>query len=514
MNFVDGKEYQGYLCMWSEKPVSVFVSLEGRDGTIRSSQPELQVSGNEWKRYDFVLHSKAGDPSGRFAIRLKAPGSVVIGHAFLQPGEWGRFKGLPLRRDVLEGLIDQGISVLRYGGSMVNAAEYRWKKMIGPREKRPPYRGTWYPYSSNGWGIVDFLNLCEAAGFLSIPDFNIDETPADMADFVEYVNGPAESEWGAKRVADGHREPYRLKQIELGNEERVDEKHFGKFKALAEAIWAKDPGMILVVGDFLYSRPITDPMKFDGAASRITSLSAHQQILKLAKAHNSEVWFDVHIDTEGPNASPSARSLFSYVDAIDKLADGARHHVVVFELNANNHEQRRALANAAALGAIMRDGRIPVALSANCLQPDGQNDNGWNQGLLFLDQSSVWVQPPGYVTRMMARNYLPRVIEAKVEGRDAKLSVTATKSEGGKELVLQVVNLDSQARASEIRVEGFVPLRDVAEVMELAGPLDARNTADRKDRIKPNQIAWRHGMKDGVMKIEFAGQSFTVIRMQ
>src|SRR5206468_614921 len=156
--------------------------------------------------------------------------------------------------------------------------------------------------------------LCEAGGFLAIPDFNIDETPADMADFVEYVNGPVGSEWGAKRVADGHREPYRLKQLELGNEEGVDEKYFQKFKALAEAIWAKDPGMILVVGDFVYSRPIADAMKFDGAASRITSLAAHQQILKLAKEHNREVWFDVHIDTEGPNSSPSARNLFSYVD--------------------------------------------------------------------------------------------------------------------------------------------------------------------------------------------------------
>ena len=46
-----------------------------------------------------------------------------------------------MRRDVAEGLIDQGITVLRYGGSMVNNAEYRWKKMIGPRDRRPPYRG-------------------------------------------------------------------------------------------------------------------------------------------------------------------------------------------------------------------------------------------------------------------------------------------------------------------------------------------------------------------------------------
>ncbi|HXP61845.1 MAG TPA: hypothetical protein VN829_15225 [Dongiaceae bacterium] len=29
-----------------------------------------------------------------------------------------------------EALIDEGITVLRYGGSMVNDPHYRWKKMI------------------------------------------------------------------------------------------------------------------------------------------------------------------------------------------------------------------------------------------------------------------------------------------------------------------------------------------------------------------------------------------------
>ena len=35
-------------------------------------------------------------------------------------------------------------------------------------------------------------------------------------------------------------------------------------------------------------------------------------------------------------------------------------------------------------------GGPPVTTSANCLQPDGQNDNGWDQGLLFLNPSQVW----------------------------------------------------------------------------------------------------------------------------
>src|SRR5262249_24697181 len=148
---------------------------------------------------------------------------------------------LPVRRDVAEGLIEQGVTVLRYGGSMVNAPEYRWKKKIGPRGRRPQYKGHWDPHSTDGWGVIHFLDLCEPAGFLGIPDFNIDESPQDMADFVEYVNGPAGSEWGRRRAADGHARPYALRHIELGNEERVDEAYFAKFKSLAEAIWAKDP---------------------------------------------------------------------------------------------------------------------------------------------------------------------------------------------------------------------------------------------------------------------------------
>ena len=40
------------------------------------------------------------------------------------------------------------------------------------------------------------------------------------------------------------------------------------------------------------------------------------------------------------------------------IADGAKFKVAVFELNANSHGMRRALANALAIQAIERDGRI------------------------------------------------------------------------------------------------------------------------------------------------------------
>eukprot|EP00665_Eupelagonemidae_sp_cell47_P011357 gene11357-2430_t len=40
-----------------------------------------------------------------------------------------------------------------------------------------------------------------------------------MADLVEYCWGDEKTKWGALRHADGHPEPYRLRYVELGNEQ-------------------------------------------------------------------------------------------------------------------------------------------------------------------------------------------------------------------------------------------------------------------------------------------------------
>jgi hypothetical protein len=357
----------------------------------------------------------------------------------------------------------------------------------------------------------------EAAGFLGVPDFNIDESPRDMADFVEYANGPAETEWGRRRAADGHAGPYGLKFLQLGNEERVDDAYYAKFAAIAEAVWATDPQITLVVGDFAYNRLIDDPMRFTGADSRITSLAAHQRILVLAKRHDREVWFDVHVWTDGPGAHASLKALPTYLDALEKLANGAKHQVVVFELNANNHAQRRALANAQAIGAVTRDGRLPVVASANCLRPDGQNDDGWDQGLLFLKPSKTWLQPPGYVTRMVARYDLARTAGVELTGGAGNdtLDVTATRSEDGKRLTLRVVNLGDRARSARIRLDGYMPSLAVAETVELSARPDATNTASDPERVKHVQGEWRHGITDGATApYSFPPHSVTVLGFQ
>ncbi|HOS95391.1 MAG TPA: DUF1080 domain-containing protein, partial [Armatimonadota bacterium] len=256
MAFLRDHDYEG--CLWARCPRSTRLAIEAQTASGEASLARAVVSlpAGDWQRLTFTLSPDTGTESGRLAILLEEPGQVDLGYVSLLPGEWGRFHGLPVRRDVGEALQRQGLTVLRYGGCIVNTDQYRWKSMIGPRDRRQPYRGFWYPYSTNGWGIIDFVDFCRAAGFLAIPAFNMGETPEDMRDFVEYMNGPSYSEWGRRRAADGHPEPYGLRFIQLGNEEAVNEEYFARFRPMAEAIWTADPDITIVVGDFLYSELI------------------------------------------------------------------------------------------------------------------------------------------------------------------------------------------------------------------------------------------------------------------
>ena len=515
MNFVAKRPYDGSVWAKAEHATVMSVVFEDRTGTAVLAEEQLSVKAGEWQRLQFALTPKKSDSRGQLKISMKHPGSVALGYVFLQPGEWGRFKGLPVRRDVTEALIGHGLTVLRYGGSMVNCPEYRWKQMIGPRDRRPPYKGTWYPQSTNGWGIIDFLTFCEAAGFLGIPDLNMDETPQDMADFVEYVNGPADSEWGARRAADGHPAPFKLKYLQLGNEEAVNEVYWQKFKPLAEAIWSRDPDIIPVVGDFAYGQHIADPYDFPGAPT-IRSLAAHKKILEFARDKKKPVWFDIHIWNDNlRDADPQIEVLSGLIGWLEKLAPGADFRVCVFEENSGNHLWRRGLAHARTVNRLERFGeKVPIVCAANCLQPDGQNDNGWDQGLVFLSPSAVWSQPSAYVTQMIAKNNLPRCVATDCQSPGDALDVTARMSDDGTVLGLQVVNSDNRPLSTRLKTTGFNIQGRVVRISQISGLLDEGNTEADPHRIVSRDREWRPVVDDDGTTYVFPPQSFSVLRFE
>ncbi|GHH38699.1 RICIN domain-containing protein [Lentzea cavernae] len=509
---VGGKQYEGKVTLRTDRRQTIVLALQSEDGSRTYARTSVRATGTGWQTYNFSLVPSRTDAHARFVVELTAAGSIDIGYSFLQPGTWGRYRGLPVRKDVAEMMVQQGLQAIRFGGcansGCGDVSEYKWKTMIGDPVTRPVTKGFWYPYESNGWGIFEFLRLGEAMGIEAVPSLNIDETPQDVADLMQYLYGPASSPWGAKRAADGHRAPYAVNRIQLGNENAIDEPYWRKFRALAEVIWAHDPKIKLVVGDFTYSDVIVDPFRFTGGG-KVNTLAAHQKILDLARERGTEVQFDIHLWTQNVRDVPSQiRALDSYADQLGKISPGANYKVVVFELNADSHDLARAIGNAYAINALQRRPKVDVIASANALQVDGQNDNGWNQGLVFFNQLQVWGQPPYYVHQMKRASSQPGVLRTDVTGGDELFDVTALTSPDGRKLTIDVVNGTDAPLTYTVQLDG---LRGRAAVSVLQGRPTAVNTAGNPRNTVPEQSTV--DLSSGSVTHTFPARSFTSFRI-
>jgi len=108
-------------------------------------------------------------------------------------------------------------------------------------------------------------------------------------------------------------------------------------------------------------------------------------------------------------------------------------------------------------------------------------ENGWDQGLLFLNQSNVWLQPPGYVAQMYAANYQPVEVQSSVADPNNDLDVSAQCSQDGGKLVLKVVNLNNAPESATINLSAFMPTNPVAVVQVLL--LNKVQSTPRRPRL-------------------------------
>jgi alpha-L-arabinofuranosidase len=491
-----GKPYEGFAYLEAAGEAAVTFALLDDDGkAIAEEEVVLKAGAPAFTRVDFALTPRRDAAKGRFAILLRKPGAVRVDQVFLQPGPWGRFRGLPVRKDLADGLLAEGLTLLRYGGSMVNAPEYRWKNMIGPRELRPPYRGTWYPDSTNGWGIIDFIAFCEKASLLAVPALNIEETPQALSDFIEYVNGPAESAWGRRRAEDGHPAPFGLRHVEIGNEETLDEHYLERFRILSNAMHARDPGLTFIIAAWFDEK--------NPVSQKLIEASRGKQVL-----------WDVHVGGDGlRDADRDGKAIERMRHLFREWCPEAGVRVCILEENGGRHDLQRALGHAHMVSTMERLGDfVLIDCPANCLQALGQNDNGWDQGQLFYLPGKAWGMPPYHAQQMIAACHRPLAVAAEASGAGDALDVTATRSEDGRSVVLKLVNLEGSAVKASIEVAGFGPSSPTARVTVLSGELAGRNTPDEPERIVPRERMIRAAGARWPLELE--PHSFTVVEIE
>lgn len=257
------------LTLWAKGPVAfanhVKAQLRSEDGTTILGEATLAGTINHtgWNKLTATIRATDSDKKGQLVLLTDVSGRLQLDMVSLFPYTWKNRKN-GLRPDLAQLLANTKPSFLRFPGGCYVEGEgtydnaFQWKKTIGPIEERPGHMNqNWRYFSSDGLGFDEYLQLCEDLGVAPMFvvnvglghgfTFSLEETKAlvqDALDAIEYANGDASTEWGAKRVANGHPEPYNLKFIEIGNEnyqanaaqqsDRYAERYYMFYKAIKE----------------------------------------------------------------------------------------------------------------------------------------------------------------------------------------------------------------------------------------------------------------------------------------
>ncbi|MFD2873197.1 alpha-L-arabinofuranosidase C-terminal domain-containing protein [Mucilaginibacter ximonensis] len=495
-----GQKFQGSVFFKAnglKGPVTI--ALQNAAGTKTCAAQQIKGITSAWKKYPFTLTTNATDPHARFSISIDKKGKLTIDQATLMSTGASQFEGQPLRADIAHKMQEEGLNFVRYGGTMVNAPDYKWKNMVGPRDKRPIYEGHWYPYTSNGFGIAEFVDYCNAAGYDPAFAINVEEKPEDIADMLQYLTGGVNTSWGKKRAEAGHPAPYRLKYIELGNEEVIwgdlknDYQHYAeRFNLLYDVIHKNNPDIKVICAAWWRPR----------------SLDNMELVFKAIDGR-ADYW-DLHTDADNADAGTKVdHDLQNMKDLFLKWNPNTKMKVTIFEENGGLHNLQRALGHATTLNAVRRHGDfVLTSCAANGLQALGQNDNGWDQGQIFFTPSKVWGMPPFYATQMAAKNHEPLRVETNVEG---DLDVTATRDEQGNTLVLHAVNTKGKAVTTKVDLKGFAGAGKV-KVYTLKGDLKAENTPEHPTAISTKETIIP--CSGNSLTYTFAANSYTILRFE
>ena len=508
-----GKEYDGILRACSKSPVTIYLSLRDNDGNILAEKPYTLKGDGSYEKIEFALTPSDEALEGSFGISLKSKGCIDLGYAFLQPGEWGRVNGYPLRKEFVDAVKQQGIKAIRYNGSMVDFGadpyNYRWKKMMGPiDERRITYRSGFSLYATHSFAFIEMMQLAEVLGAKCIIGMSMDETSQDISDFVEYANGDASSKWGAQRVADGHPEPYNLKYIQVDNERVITAGYVEAMKKFALAAWKVDPEMTIMTSLNIHG------VKYEKGSAE------YELALKLVKwfvaqGKGDKLAWDPHFDggVLGFASSDNFSRQMGLILKQDLEADvpGFKLNLHPMEENGSRCDWYRGLAHAHNYNKIQRYGdNFKMVGTANTFQPHGLHYM-WDQGRIHYNSHEIWYMPSAYIDEELSKHWFTNVV--KTSSSDEKtLDVTAKLSDKGDSLFIYAVNTSEHDQSAIIDIENF-KYRSRAEVWCIGGcDLTETNTVDNKKNVSPKTSKATISKKNA--RYTFPRYSFTIIKLR
>ena len=458
--------------------VPVTVRLENDQTGLVEAETTVTGLTSGWKEYKYTLKT-GGVPvtsNNHLILTMSRPATVWFNLVSLFPPTYdGTLHGN--RIDIMKLLAAMHPEFLRLpGGNYLEgnsiAERFDWKKTIGPWIDRPGHQSPWSYYSTDGMGLLEFLEWCQDlhmqpvlavyAGY-SLNHEHVNPGPdlvpyvQDALDEIQYVTGGTDTKWGAERAKDGHPAPFALRYVEIGNEDWFDRSgsYDGRFAQFYHAIKKAYPDLQVIA---------TAPVK-----------SVSPDVLDEHFYMSAEESFSMahHYD----NASRSGPKIF-----VGEWA--TREGDPTPNLQA-------ALADAAWLTGLERNSDLVIMSSyAPLFANVNPGATQWVPDLIGYNALSSYGSP-SYWAQVMFSDYLgTEVVDADLANAGPRVFESVTRNEAEHKLYIKIVNANSESKQISIALDGTTKVEPRALLVTLSGKTpNATNSITDPRAIVPVQHA-------------------------
>ncbi|GAA5481369.1 alpha-L-arabinofuranosidase C-terminal domain-containing protein [Haloferula sargassicola] len=497
---------------------SLKVAIVSNDGTTEFASAATPEIGPKWQYVNVELATAPDAPTtdqAKFAITAEKPGTCWLSVVSLFPPTWNdRPNGL--RKDLMQMLVDLQPKFLRFpGGNYLEGdfidTRFKWWETIGPITRRPGHPCPWGYRSSDGMGLMEFLLWCEDMGAEPVlglyagyslkgdhikPGKDLEPFVREALDEIEYVMGPATSRWGAQRAKDGHPEPFKLRYVEIGNEDWFDKSgsYDQRFAQFYDAIKKRHPDL-----------------------KCISSIGSEQPKEKRVKSRRPDV-LDEHFYRKAHEFLKMDRD---YYDGFDRrgpeifVGEWAAHETPFAPWEPPSRDAPPTPNMTAAIGdaAFMTNmEHHSDIVTMQAYAPLFVNVNGrqWRPNLIGYDAVSSYGSPSYYALRMFSTNFGGEILDATLP-EDSPVYTSVTRDRSASRIFVKLVNSSEQPQTLAVTLTGVprVAERAATEVMA-AGP-EATNTIDQPTAVVPVK-----GEIDGVkneFEYEMPAHSIVVLKL-
>jgi len=500
--FLDaGVKYDGSLWLKRENgSPKLTLRVKTAGGESIATLP-LVVKGSEWQEIPFAFTSQVRDTQASIEIVATGKGVVLLDFVSMMRSD-ARRDG-KLRPDLLQALSDLRPSFIRWpGGSF--ASTYKWQEGIGPYAARGYHPNLfWGGYSDYfGFGTDEFLGLCQKVGaepliVLAAPGTKPDQVEYAM-NWVRYLNDPPSTEWGRKRAANGHPEPYGVTLFQIDNEPMNN--------GFTPETYAE---IVNVYGKRL--REVAPKARIVACGQKRSSdMDWSETVIDLA-GENFDILGCHNYEYEPNNFETGLRRIRDYLTKLRDYVHASKHphiEIGVLEWSLQHTYDWRAGLHAA--GSLMLFEELSPGLTMSCpalLMRNTTDDPKWTS-FIYHDHVS-WFPGAGYVVEKLFREHYAERFLASATGaiRDVpdrsrlfdKISTyipeqwvpgsteaIATMSTDGRRIVIKAVNYSAQRNALLVRLQGAgLPKKAVATLHTISAHLTDSASLERPDAIAP-----------------------------